>query len=216
MAQSFFDEKGQRGINHQIDDRAPEGKVTFEWFKNPDATYINYGCHIECFLDSGVVLHKALPQFEQPVDTLGTYDLAAPGGAKVKVGENLVSAGNYTDVLQRMATSTYRFLLKGFGVRVGYQVPVPSIKSVAGIPATPTEQWVRGNEVIGNYYGIPVFNNAWELWYLVAAPPKRSQLAPPNLADHIAANQTLPDLISVPASPADYNATQNVVESSKG
>jgi hypothetical protein len=219
MTQAYFNENQARGlpgsapfqvgVDHKADTKAPEALATIPTL-TPDSTYINYGCHIECFLDTGMALHKTLPQQAQPVDTLGTYDVSQSGGADVITGENLKSRGTYKDIIQRVSTSTYRFLLKGFGVRVGYPVPVPSLKTVCGIPATPERQWVHGNEVVGNYSGVPVFRNAWELWYIVAGPPQGSQLPPPNLAEHIAADQVLPDSIQVAVSPNDYNAVQNV------
>jgi hypothetical protein len=224
MAQGFFDEDAVRfegaGDDHLATQTFPESQAaTLSWLKHPEATYINYGCRIECLLDPGTALHKPLPQSAQPYDTLGTYDVAAVDTDLIVTGENLRSAGSYRDVVQRMATSTYRFLLTGFGVRVGFPIPVPSLKTVAGVPAIPANQWVQGNQVIGNLCGIPVFNNAWRLWYYVTAPPARAQVPPPNLADRIAADVTLPDVLSVPVAPNDYNAVTDLkgktVKSSK-
>lgn len=194
------------GVNHKADIAAPEAQLTFPWLKVPEATWLGYSCRIECTLDTGLALHKPLPQSPQQIDTLATYDLGVAGSAKIEKGENLVSAGTFTDIIQRMGTSEYQFTLIGEGMRAGFQVPVPGLVSVAGVPAIPIRQWVRGNQIVGNFYGIPLFYNAWELVYVVTLPPRGKQLPPPNQAMHIAADQPLPDECNVAIAPNDYNA----------
>ena len=127
-------------------------------------------------------------------------------------GVNTVSNNIYNDIAQRMATSTYRFVLKGYGLRAGYQIPVPALKTVAGVTAIPDEvQWSSGNVIVGNLGGIPVYRCSWELHYFVIAPPKAQQLSPPNVADGISADDELPDEIQVPYSPKDLQSVPAIV-----
>jgi hypothetical protein len=178
------------------------------WVKEPTQTWIDYDCSIEVFLDAGMALHKSLPQTATEADTLGSVvvsplDINMDGSTN---GVNLSSNGNYTDTVQRMATSTYVFRLRGFGLRIGYQIPIPRLVKVAGINATPAERQWAYNKAFANFGGIPVFVAEWDLWYYVSVPPKEAQLPPPNLAEHIRADAVLPDGVQVPVSQPDPNA----------
>jgi hypothetical protein len=195
------------GVNHVGDTRAAEAPIALPWLSPPQASYLDYSCHIECYLDTGMTLHKPLPQTPQPVDSMASYFLGQSDQALVKVGENFKSLGSFQDISQRMATSEYRFGLIGHAIRLGYPVSVPDLKMVAGVVPTLMTQWVHGNELIGNSAGVPLYYNAWESWYFVVLPPKDRQLPPPNLSEIISAEQQVPDLIPVPVSPNDYNVS---------
>jgi hypothetical protein len=91
------------------------------WMVNPRLTWVDYNCWIECYLDSGLAIHRPLPQSNDAVDSLSSQtisplDVNAPSQ---KEGVHLVSKAKYQDVVQRMATSRYRFGLKGYGLRAG-------------------------------------------------------------------------------------------------
>jgi hypothetical protein len=212
------------GVANQDDGSLPEQSIGVPWVIDPTMSWLDYRCWIECYLDSGMALHKALPQSPQPIDTLaggfvgGTEEDALP---KITTGVNLKSQGSFTDLAQRMATSRYTFVLKGYAVRAGYQIPVPGIKSVGGVPAIPGRnlanpnlpgQWSLGNPLVANYSGVPIFANRWELWYFVTLPPKYPQLPPDNLAQHIQADVKLPTLMTVAASQPDQNAVGAIVK----
>jgi hypothetical protein len=194
-----------------VDDGSPiEQGAYLPWVADPEATFLSYEMWLECHLDAGIVVHKTLPQGTAGIDTLAVgiatdYRLAANKG-----GMNTKSVGTFTDVVQRMATSRYQFVLRGHGLRMGYQVPVPGLVSIAGVPAYPGEiQWSLGNRLVGNYSGIPMFFNAWELWYEVALPPRVQQVPLPNLGEHIQGGAQLPSPstgIQVPWSPQDQNS----------
>lgn len=185
-----------------------ERNISLPWAMRPEVTWLQYRCWIETYLDAGIALHKPLPQGPQGAsrpqrgarlvnnelqcDTLASLDVASATLDQSTQGVSLVSGGDYTDVLQRMATSTYRFCLKGFALRVGYQIPIPGIVKVAGVDATPAERQFATQVVVGNFSGIPLFQARWELWYYVAMPPRAEQLAPPALSDHIRADVQLP------------------------
>jgi hypothetical protein len=228
------------GISDSDNGPLIEQSLTTPWVINPVVSWLDYRCWIEVHLDAGIVLHKILPQAAQDVDTLaialadptsptikpnppaiqpaslGTVDLDQFKGSQNPQDPgaiNLKSVGTYKDFTQRMATSTYRFVLRGYGLRAGYQVPVPGLISVAGIPAIPDgKQWSLGNPLVGAYGAVPVFYNEWELWYLVSVPPRYQQKPPPNLAQHVTADQQLPNGIQVPYSQTDQNSTPGPVE----
>lgn len=197
----------QVGISDTDPGTVLETDFLLPWVSDPATSWMDYQNELQCYLDAGLVLHKSLPQRVQTVDTLASSFLTDSGMDTNVKGMNLVSHGQFTDSVQRMATSTYRFVLKGFGKRAGYPIPVPGLKSVAGVPAYPDElQWSRGNVVIGNFSGIPIFFNQWELWYFVTIPPKTQQVPPPNLAQHIRADAKLPKGMQAPFSLQDQQA----------
>jgi hypothetical protein len=215
------------GISDADNGALIEKGITLPWVQAANVSWLDYKIWIEVHLDSGMVVHKPLPQTYQTVDTLAAVladpNFSANGSASVAAlsktpidqfntaGVNIQSKGKYTDFLQRMATSDYRFVLKGYGLRAGYQVPVPGIVSVGGIPAIPEKQWSLGNRLEGNFSGVPVFFNQWELWYLVTVPPVKNQLPPPNVAEHIRADVELPTGgMQVPYSWPDMNAVQTL------
>ncbi len=178
------------------------------WTKNPTFTWMDYNCWIECYLDSGIVLHKPLPYSEDTIDTLSSQfvspiDKNAPQN---KHGVNLVSKGHYVDVAQRMATSTYRFCLRGYGIRIGYQIPIPGLKTVAGVEAIYERSGPCYNRIVGNLSGIPLWLGAWELWYFVTLPPVSDQEPPPNFSEAIRGDQELPVQVQAPYSTRDYDA----------
>jgi hypothetical protein len=190
---------------------------TLPWMlDDPTSTWLDYRCYVEIFLDSGLALHKPLPQgFDQTitvsnVDSLASVDVddSDTMADETVLGTTTASLGGYTDYLQRMATSTYRFVLRGWGVRAGFKVPIPGLVSVAGVPAYPAEtQHVVDNVVVGNLSGIPVYSAAWELWYYVSIPPTAPQTPPANLALHIRGDAQPPaNELPIPVSQSDQSA----------
>ena len=191
---------------------APEDNVSLPWIFDPENTWLDYRCALEVRLDAGLALHKPLPQQNPAFDTLASVELGTPDQAtNGKLGVNLLSTSKAVDVIQRMASSTYTFVLRGFGLRVGYQVPVPGLVSVGDQTAYPVgEQYTSGNVLVGNMIGgIPVFYCEWELPYAVTqAPNLVNAPVPPNPALHINADVQLPIVVLLPSTPIDQNATQ--------
>lgn len=197
----------QSGISDTDPGTVLEQDFLLPWVADPATSWLNYQNEIQCYLDAGLVRHKSLPQRAQTTDTLASSFLTDAKIDQSIAGMNLKSQGQFADSVQRMATSSYRFVLKGFGLRAGYKIPVPGIKTVAGVTAYPDEiQWSRGNVVVGNYSGVPIFFNQWELWYFVIVPPKEQQVPPPNLAQHIRGDAKLPKGMQAPFSPTDQHA----------
>ncbi len=189
----------------------PEAALSLPWVVTPANPWLDYRIWVECLLDAGMSLHKPLPQNNPSVDTLASVYTTDAAMASSKAGTNLNSSSAAVDIIQRMASSTYRFVLRGYGLRVGYPVPVPGLKSVGGVPCVPAErQWVKGNMIVSNLMGgIPVFFNAWELHYFVAVSPKNAKepvLSNPAL--HIRSDAQLPTSILLPRAPLDQRALE--------
>lgn len=206
MVQLVLDSESAGAFNTDSEN-APELGVGLPWPKIAPASWLDYQCWIEAHLDAGMALHKPLPQATQRgspgvsqratleargVDTLASGFITDPDLDANKNGVNTRSGGDFEDVLQRMATSTYRFVLRGHGLRAAYQIPIPGLVSVAGVSATPAERQWAYNRIVGNLAGIPLWFAEWELWYYVALPPEKDQVPPPNLAEHIVGNVELP------------------------
>ena len=182
----------------------PEAGISLPWGVNPVASWVDYRCWVEVALDAGMALHKPLPQTAQPVDTLasvGINDANLDSVIKPLGGVNMVSGFRGADVIQRMATSTYRFILRGWGVRAGYQIPIPGIVAIGNSPVTPERIQRAGNVIVGNFAGIPIWLAFWEIHYIVAFPPQGSQAQAPiptNVAQHITPDAKLPATVKLP------------------
>ncbi len=187
----------------------PEAGLKLPWFFDSKVSWLAYEISLDIDLDAGMALHKPLPQSASgTVDTLASSIVSPldPKADSTNAGPNLVSATRYADALQKMATSTYLFFLRGRAARAGYRIPCPGLRSVAGVPATPAERQFYSSRVSGNFGGIPVFTASWDLWYYVSVPPVAAQDPPPNMAMHIRADQELPETITLPVSPADSSS----------
>lgn len=205
--------KFQAGVSDVDSGLEFERQANIPWCINPAISWLDYQCNLECMLDAGVALHKPLPQGPASpgtaghVDTLASEDLYDYAGIeKSKNGINLTSVGGFEDVVQQMATSTYRFRLRGYGLRAGYKVPIPTLKKVAGVPAIPAERQWAVNKIVSSASGIPIWLGQWDLWYYVTLPPKEDQVPPPNLALHVRGDAELPQSIPAPLSQPDTNA----------
>lgn len=186
----------------------PEDGLSVPWAVDPRVSWLDYRCWVEIELDAGMALHKPLPQSYPSVDSLGTVDILAPDADIVIPDGLLHSSSNATDIIQRMATSEYRFLLKGWGLRIGYQIPIPSLKRVGNAIAVPEGKQRAFNVVTGNVSGIPLFYAAWELPYVIATPlgSRATAPIPHNPAFHIRADAQLPLAILLPRAPKDDRA----------
>ena len=159
--------------------QALEQGVLLPWPSNPQASYLYFECQITCMLDSGIVVHNRLPQVNNSADTLGTSTLDNPGYANINTpgysGVNLKSNDQYTDIVQRMGHSRYYFRLFGRAMRIGYQVPIPSLKKIGGVTAIPYDKipQIAYNRLApsGSVGGVPVWLAEWSLWYTTAVPP---------------------------------------------
>ena len=194
----------------------PESQISLPWsIENPQATYLLYECWIETTLDAGFALHKTLPQDFDNTDTLASGFIDDPDLDLNVEGVNLFSASSGVDTIQRMSTSTYLFRLRGYAMRVGYQIPIPGVKSIGGQTPVPGEKQWAYNRIIGNFSGIPLWGAEWDLEYITAKSPQVSAndmgnaaqgAVPPNLAAHIRGDVQLPDTIALPWTNPDQNA----------
>jgi hypothetical protein len=190
----------------------PESTLSLPWLVDPKVSWIAYNCQLEVDLDSGKALHKTLPQSDPQADTLASIDINSTGFDTAKGGVSLESNNTQdSDIIQRMASSTYRFTLRGSGLRLGYQIPIPGLVSVGGNDAVPVYPQRGYNRIAGNWSGVPLFFAVWELHYVVTGPLSsgEGQIAPvpPNPAYHINADQQLPTTITLPWSVRDQSAT---------
>lgn len=154
---------------------------------NRRANWVYYDIALGCQLDSGIVTHRTLPQVDNEWDTLGACEITDSGiDLLTGRGVNVVSNDVYEDIVQRMAHSQYWFRLWGQAMRIGEQIPIPRIKTIAGVLAIPHDnnpQWAY-NKIIGNYSGQVLWYAQWSLWYTLASAPKEQQKALQNLAQH--------------------------------
>ncbi len=200
------------------EDRGVLGKgILLPWSDNPEGSYLYYDCTIGVALDSGIVVHNRLPQVNRASDTLGSIPYDDPDMNKEIVkGVNLKCQDQYADIMQRMGHSRYWFRLWGRAIRVGYKVPIPSIKTIGGVVAIPYDknpQWAY-NRVApgGNFGGVMLWMAQWSLWYTTLTPPVNNVIpvADPSALvtsrDFPNGEPKLPDGIQIPLTQPDDNA----------
>ncbi len=181
------------------------------WASRSDASYMYYECFVGTMLDSGIVVHNRLPQVNNTPDTLASTTLDASNLSQlIGPGVNIKSQDQYADIVQRMGHARYWFRLWGRALRVGYQVPIPGIKTIAGVPAIPYDknpQWAY-NAIApgGNYSGVILWRAAWSLWYTTAVPTNANTFPAVDPAAHIGGGTPIPRGMQSPYSQADDNA----------
>lgn len=84
-----------------------------------------------------------------------------------------------TDPVQRPVGPSRRIWLKGRGVRLGYRVPVPILKTVGGVPVVEVERWIE-EKPIGAVAGIPIYRTDWAIEYMVPGAPTGAIEMPAN------------------------------------
>lgn len=179
----------------------------------PALSWVYYDCTVMAMLDSGIAIHNRLPQINNTPDTLASCDYADPKFADLSAnGVNLKCKDQYTDIVQRMGHSRYWFRLYGQALRIGFQVPIPSIKTIGGVPAIPYDknpQWAF-NRIApgGNYGGIILWHAAWSLWYTTAVPPRSDEIPAVEPSVQIDGSTPLPKGIQTPYSQPDDDAVK--------
>lgn len=208
----------QVGRGNIDQDETVERGIGLPWAFDPSASYLYYDCAVGVVLDSGIVVHNRMPQTSgQPLvsDTLAHIPIDDPRLDLINgPGVNLRCRDKYRDVVQRMGHARYWFRLWGQALRAGYQVPIPGIREVGGVPVVPHDmnpQWAY-NKIApgGSYGGVILWHAQWSLWYTTLVPPHppsdaRSILTT-NPSAHISSRNRLPRLIQSPYSQADDNA----------
>ena len=189
-----------------------EQNLTAPIAADPGASWVYYDCQIEYFLDSGIVVHRRLPQSAPSFpDTLASVGLGQNDADQATaLGVNLQSGDSFQDVVQQMGHSVYRIRLYGQALRAGYQIPIPSLVSIGDLVPTPDDEIPQQafNKIIGNYSGVSLWQARWSLWYTLVVPPS-VPVAPtaPNLATRIDDSVPVPtNGIQLPWSQPDDNA----------
>lgn len=186
----------------------PELGVTFPWFIEPELSWLSYACWIETELDNGIVTHMPLPNHNDDPETLGIHYIDSKKyPAETEKSVNGQSDAKWKQRQQRMANAYYRFNLKGRATRIGYQIPIPKLKMVAGREAVPLSPPLCPGQkarciLLENYNGVPLYYADWSLWYTILEPPKEPIKPPDNLAQHIKVDDALPkNGVQVPVTP---------------
>ncbi len=190
-----------------------ERGVGLPWPNNPQASYMYYDCTVGIMLDSGIVVHNRLPQVNNLPDTLSAIPLDDPDIDNItNIGVNLKCRDQYTDIVQRMGHARYWVRIWGQGLRVGYQIPIPGIKTIGGVPAIPYDknpQWAY-NRIFpgGNYSGVIMWHAAWSLWYTTATTPNSQYIPAADPYAHISGKAVPPAQMQAPFSHPDQNSVR--------
>lgn len=207
--------KFQSGITDSDDNSIIEDGILIPVAIDPAGSYLYYDCAVGVMLDSGIVTHNHLPQVNTLPDTLAFVSLDDPTLDQVAgPGVNLICRDQYLDIVQRMGHARYWFRMWGQALRVAYQVPIPGIVTIGGVPAIPYDrnpQWAF-NRIApgGNYGGLILWHAVWSLWYTTAVPPANLAIPAADAAAHISGLAPIPNGIQAPYSQADDNAATGV------
>lgn len=190
----------------------PENGVTIPWASDPRGSYVYYDCAIGVMLDSGIVIHNRLPQVDRTADTLASVMVDDRNmDSLTGFGVNLKCNDQYQDIIQRMGHARYWFRIWGQALRIGYQVPIPGIKTIGGVQAVPYDrnpQWGYNSIAPGgNYSGVILWRAQWSLWYTTAVPPTSNIIPAVDPSAHIVGTSPLPDGMQAPYSQPDDNAS---------
>jgi hypothetical protein len=189
----------------------PESGQLIPYAAAPSGSYMYFECTVGQMLDSGIVVHSRLPQVNKAPDTLSSAFLDDPNlDTYTALGVNLKCQDQYADIVQRMGHSRYWFRLWGEAIRIGFQVPIPGIKVIGGVPAVPYDknpQWAF-NRIApgGNYSGIIMWHAAWSLWYTTAVPPTSNTFPAADPSAHISVATPQSQGYQAPFSAVDDNA----------
>lgn len=167
---------------------------------NPEFSWADYNCEIFAELDPGLAIHKPLPQADDVADSFATLDYQDAEYPKSQKDYTLKSNSTGSDVVQRMATSTYRICVRGFAIRAGYPIPIPGLVSFAGKTPTPLYPQRVWRQSQANISGIPINFARWELWYQLSVPVTDDTIDkyPADPSSGMTANNTPPADIKVP------------------
>jgi hypothetical protein len=213
MSNSLFNQVADKTINKNVaGGTLVSNGVLLPWPSDPASSWVYYDCAIGSMLDSGIVVHNRLPQVNNTPDSLGSRYFDDPNMAgEVNSGVNLKCSDQYTDIVQRMGHARYWFRLWGRAMRVGYQIPIPALRSVGGVSVVPYDknpQWAY-NKIApnGNYGGVVLWMAEWSLWYTTASPPTSNTIPVNNPGALLPSAPTLPAGIQAPYSPGSSTAT---------
>lgn len=205
------DNKFQVGVSDVDSGPVIENSVLLPVPSDANATWLYYDCNVGVVLDSGIVIHNRLPQVNNATDTLGVVNFDDPKMDEYTgLGINLKCNDQYRDIVQRMGHARYWFRLWGMALRVGYQIPIPILKSVGGVPAIPYDknpQWaVCGIAPGGNFSGVVLWRAQWSLWYTTISPPVNMTIPTSDPSAHISGVPPMPKGMQAPYSRPDDNA----------
>lgn len=204
----------QVGRNNVDDDSTVEQGIILTKPPSVVASYLYYECTVGVILDSGVVVHNRLPQYtSQYADTLAVIPLDDRRLDRlIGFGVNLTSKDQYLDIVQKMGHSRYWFNLSGQALRIGYQIPIPGLRSVGGVQVVPHDknpQWAY-NKIVpdGSYSGAILWKAEWSLWYTTLTQTKTDEIRVADAASHIAGSSISrpPNVMKSPYSQGDDNS----------
>ncbi len=204
----------QVGVSDVDPNTTIEQGIEIPWSSDPAGSYVYYDCAVGVMLDSGIVVHNRLPQVNRTVDTLASVALDDPNLDQLTgFGVNLRCNDQYQDIVQRMGHARYWFRIWGQALRVGYQIPIPGIKLIGGVPAVPYDknpQWAYNSIAPGgNYSGVILWRAQWSLWYTTALPPYSQSIPAADPSAHITGTAKPPTGMQSPYSQADDEAVVN-------
>jgi hypothetical protein len=188
-----------------------EQGIALPFPQDPATSWLYFDGVVGVMLDSGIVVHSRLPQVNKGYDTLASCNLDDPNWDQLTTsGVRLTCKDQYTDIIQRMGHSRYWFRIWGQGLRAGYRVPIPGLKTIGGVPAIPYDknpQWAFCRIAPGgNYSGVILWHAQWSLWYTTSVPPNNNTIPAADPAARVSGVNPLPTSIEPPFSIPDDDA----------
>lgn len=143
-------------------------------FKNdyppPDTSYIKYEQTLVPMRERPVQRQSYLQETEASSDLIGS-------DPEERTPFNFGNTGGTSDTIQEGGRSRYSVQLVGSGQRAGYPIPRPSLESIGRQSATET-MFKMMQSVVGNWFGVPIYQGYWVGNYIVGNGPGEVKLEP--------------------------------------
>ena len=131
---------------------------------DPANSYLNYYLSSEIQEDSEAARQK--PAGAQPPQGGDQGN----SNAKQKAVQNYGTASGTNDIIQIAARPSYSARLIGWAVRGAYPIAKPKLKKIGDRDAIEVAARFR-QEVVGKYFGLPVYRAAWDIRYMLDNSP---------------------------------------------
>lgn len=154
------------------------GQIFQPGVPDPGSSWLWWECDVIIGVDDGIIAHRPLPRVPQPNPNNGRPSLVDvfnnPNGHLPVQPGDFTPDGNKSVKAQRRAKPIVYVWLVGYAIRIGYQIPAPSLLLYCGQPVYPAnragrEYYVTGQ--IGNC-GVGIFWAAWRIRFIVLDTPQ--------------------------------------------
>ena len=136
----------------------------------PESSWLDYRLSVRFLEQQSLAVHKPLPE-EKTVQAVLRASLSLPPARATVKAPLAARIINITpDEVQATASPDRLLVLAGYGVRIGYRVPVPQLPTAGGITLI-EEKRIVYEGIAGAVCGVPINYTVWHITYRVPDAP---------------------------------------------